>query len=65
MTDNNNDYYTAAELAAKAGVTQRWIAILCLRRKLQGATKPKYSDIWLIPRSSGDRYIAERAEKKL
>jgi hypothetical protein len=44
------DYITAQEVADKWGVTRRYVQILCVKGRIEGAMK--MANLWLIPKDA-------------
>lgn len=44
------DYITAQEAADKWGVTRRYVQVLCVKGRIEGAMK--MANLWLIPQDA-------------
>ena len=44
------DYITAQEAADKWGVTRRYVQILCVKGRIEGAKK--MANLWLLPKDA-------------
>ncbi|MBU3114581.1 DNA-binding protein [Clostridium lacusfryxellense] len=56
-----NGYITVQEAAEKWGITTRRVQVLCVEKRILGATK--YASIWIIPEKS-EKPKDKRLDKK-
>lgn len=61
MSDERTKPYTTAELAAAAGVSNRYVRRLVSSGKLAGEL---YANVWLVPADVGRAWLQEREEKE-